>query len=78
MYEDTLKQGFCFMLKDSGINQLEEHLPLELFQTNSECSFRHVGPMDLPLQGRCVVSIIILILLIQIELSPWKHSTFTH
>lgn len=55
-----------------------ESSPLELFKTNSEGSFRHVGPMDLPLQRRGVISIVIAILLIQAELPPREHPALSH
>lgn len=54
------------------------NLPFEFFQANFEGSFRHVRPMNLPLQGCCIITIIIFILLIQIELSTWEHCTFPH
>lgn len=36
-------------------------VPLQLLQTDSESSFRHVGAVDLPLQDSRVVSVLVLI-----------------
>lgn len=65
-------------VRQDSLVKSQESSPLELLEANPEGSLRHVGPVDLPLQSCSVISIVIFILLIQIELSSREHSAFTH